>query len=77
MRFSGWSLRRQTKPDVIRLSQGIQARVEPGEQTLSHADGFRDREKSPGAVGSGSKLVLILRESEMVPSPSLCLLGTQ
>lgn len=46
VRFSGWSLTRQTKPDVSRLSQGIQARVGPGKQTLNSTDGFREQEKA-------------------------------
>lgn len=77
MRCSGWNLARQTKPDVSRLSQGIQARVGPGEQALNSTNGFREQEKSLGDMGSGFKLVLIVRESEIIPLPSLSLLGTQ
>lgn len=77
MRCSGWSLARQTKPDVSRLSQGTQARVGSGEQALNSTDGCGEQGKSMGDMGSGFKLVLIVRESEIIPLPSLSLLGTQ
>lgn len=66
MRCSGWSLARQTKPDVSRLSQGIQARVGPGEQALNSTNGFGEQEKSLGDIGSGFKLVLIVRGDPII-----------
>lgn len=51
--------------------------VGPGEQALNSTDGCGEQGKSMGDMGSGFMLVLIVRESEIIPLPSLSLLGTQ